>query len=77
MARYFFDVLDSGGLHRDDVGDEFDRFEEARVQAQCILPDIARNELPIGELYVISCDVRNEVGATIYRGELTYRGTRL
>ncbi len=76
MPRYYFDVRDNGGLHRDDIGDEFDSFEDARTQAQSLLPDIAREELPDGDLHIITCDVRDEAGRVVYRGEITYRGTR-
>ena len=80
MARYYFDVTDSAGFHRDEMGDEmgdeFDSFEEARDQAQALLSDIAREELPAGELHVITCDVRDESGRVIYRGKLTFEGTR-
>ena len=77
MPRYFFDVHDGQGFHRDDVGDEFDGFDEARTQAQALLPDIARDELPDGDLHEISCDVRDETGRVVYRGEMIYRGTVL
>ena len=76
MARYYFDVRDGSGFHRDEIGDEFDNFEEAREQAQTLLPDIARSELPDGELHQISCDVRDETGRVVYRGKLTYQGMR-
>jgi hypothetical protein len=76
MTRYYFDVRDSKGFHRDDVGDEFDSFEEAREQAQILLPDIAREELPDGDLYTITCNVRDDTDSTIYYVELTLRGTR-
>lgn len=75
MPRYYFDVRDNRGFHRDEVGDDFDSFDEARTQAQSLLPDIAREELPDGDLHTITCDVRNETGRTVYRGEITYRGT--
>ena len=77
MPRYFFDIQDAKGLHRDDVGDEFADFEEAREQAQGLLPDIAREELPDGELHKIVCEVRDETGRAVYRGQLTFHGTRL
>ena len=48
MSRYYFDVHDGDGRHRDDMGDEFDSFEEARDQAHSLLPDIIRDELPDG-----------------------------
>ena len=67
MARYYFDVQDGRGFHRDEMGDEFDSFEEAREQAQALLPDIAREELPDGELHVITCDVRDESGRIVAR----------
>lgn len=76
MARYFFDVCDSRGSHRDDVGDELATFEDAREQCQILLPDVAREDLPDGELYAITCDVRDESGRVVYRGKLTYQGTR-
>ena len=76
MPRYYFDVRDSKGFHHDPVGDEFDLFEEAREQCQSLLPDIAREELPDGDLHTITCDVRDDAGRVVYRGEITYRGTR-
>ena len=75
MGRYYFDVHDSKGFHRDEFGAEFVDFEEARCQAQALLPDIVREELPDGDLHVITCDVRDESGRIIYRGKLTYEGT--
>ena len=77
MPRYFFDVRDGKGFHRDDVGDEFDGFDDVRQQCQALLPDIARDELPDGDLHEISCDVRDETGRVVYRGEMIYRGTVL
>ena len=76
MPRFFFDVHNAIGSHRDDFGDEFATFEEARDQAQSLLPDIAREELPDGELHVITCDVRDDTGRVVYRGKLTFEGTR-
>lgn len=77
MPRYYFDVHDSHGFHRDEMGDHFDDFEDARVQAQSLLPDIVRDELPDGELHAVVCEVRDETGTTVYRGELRYQGVRL
>ena len=74
MARFFFDVRDVRGFHRDETGDECASIEEARQQAQSILSDIARHELPDSNLHVIVCDVRDEKGHVVYRGDLTYRG---
>lgn len=74
MARFFFDVQDGKGFHRDEAGDECASAQEARQQVQGILSDIARHELPDGDLHVIMCDVRDAKGHVVYRGELTYRG---
>lgn len=76
MPRYYFDVHDSRGSHRDEVGDEFADFEDARTQCQSLLPDLAREELPDGELHIITCDVRDEAGRIVYRGRITYEGRR-
>ncbi len=76
MPRFFFDVRDATGFHRDEFGDEFASFEEARDQAQSLLPDIAREELPNGELHIIACDIRDEADRIVYRGKLTFEGTR-
>ena len=76
MARYYFDLHDGGGFHRDEIGEDFSSFEEAREQCQALLPDIAREELPDGDLHTITCRVRDEAGRVVYCGELTYRGAR-
>jgi hypothetical protein len=76
MSRYYFDVRDSSGFHRDEFGEDLDSFEAARMQCQCLLPDIAREELPDGEVHSITCDVRDEADRVVYRGKLTYEGTR-
>ena len=75
MPRFYFDIRDSDGFHRDDIGDDFLDVAEARDQAQALLPDIAREQLPDGDSHEISCDVRDASGETVYRGELTFRGT--
>ena len=74
VPLYYFDVIDGSLLHRDNFGTDLADFEEA--QAQCILPDVARDELPFGEYISFVCEVRDETGRVVYRGELTYRGQR-
>lgn len=76
MPRYYFDVYNAKILHRDEFGEELRDFEEAREQAQVLLPDIVRDELPDGELHEVACNVRDETDRVVYRGRLTYRGTR-
>ena len=77
MPRYFFDLHISDGLHRDEFGEDFVDHRAAHDHAQALLPNIIRAELPDGDWHDISCDVRDETGRVIYRGEITYRGTRL
>ena len=76
MPQYFFDVHDARGLHRDEFGDEFASPVEAMNQAQAVLGSILREEIPDGEDHKVACEIRNEAGATVYRGELTYQGVR-
>lgn len=76
MLKYFFDVRDAKGTHRDNVGDDFVDFEEARDHAQAIISDIVREELPDGERCEVVCEIRNQSGGIVYRGEITYQGTR-
>ncbi len=73
MPRFYFDIYNIKGFLRDDFGDIFVSFEEAREQAQSLLPDIAREELPDGEIHEIMCQVRNEASRIVYRAKLTLR----
>ncbi|MGI3904007.1 MAG: DUF6894 family protein [Janthinobacterium lividum] len=75
MARYYFALRNPDGFHHDKFGENFDSFEDARTQAKSILPDMAREELPDGDLHIITCNVRDEAGCIFYRGEIIYRGT--
>lgn len=77
MPRFYFDVRDRKGFHRDDVGDVCDDLEDAIAQAQSILSVIARDELPGGDQQDVSCDVRNDGSCVVYQGVLSYRGKRL
>lgn len=76
MARFFFDVHDPAGFHRDEWGDEFDSVEEARRQTQALLPDLLFGRMPDSDLCTIKCDLRDETGRVLYRGEAVCRITR-
>ncbi len=76
MPRYCFDIRNDQGLNRDEVGEELASFEDAREQCRDLLPDIAREELPDGELHTITCDVRDAADRVVYRGRLTFEGTK-
>ena len=75
MPRFYFDLVDSRGLHRDLIGDEFHSFEEARAQAQALLGDIAPEDLSDGQSHTTACDLRDDGDRLVFRGEITYRGT--
>lgn len=72
MPRYFFDVQDSRGLHRDRVGDELATLGDAVEQARIILPDIMLEEPLVAHMHTVTCDVRDEAGRVLYRGKMTY-----
>ena len=76
MPLYFFDLIDGGVTNRDEFGVDLSGFDEARDQAGALLPDIARDELPDGELHTFACWVRDERDRVIYKGTLTYHGER-
>ena len=76
MPRYFFDIHDAAkGIERDDDGIELADIEMVRRQAETILPDIARDEIPGGgdqRMYTVL--VTDEDGAPVYSASLTYAG---
>jgi len=48
MPRYFFDIRDSHGLHRDDVGVELRNMEAALAEGRRALADMSRDSLSVG-----------------------------
>ena len=75
MPRYFFDVQDGRGLHRDRVGDELATLGDAVEQARTILPDILRSEPLVAQVHIVTCDIRDESDRVVYRGKITYEET--
>ena len=73
MPRFFFDIIDGASLARDDFGIELDDLDEARDQAVAILPDLARDALPDGDVHDFTCEVRNEAGRIVFRAKLMLR----
>ena len=75
MARYFFDVYDDNEPQIDEMGVELDSREAVRKEAQRILPDIARFEVPEdGDRRSFVVVVRDEAHHNIYSATLTYTG---
>ena len=46
MPRFFFDIHEDSKLQRDEDGIELADISDVRKQAQCVLPEIAYNEIP-------------------------------
>ena len=73
MPRFFFDIINADKLTRDDFGADMSGIEEARDQAISLLPDIARDDLPDGDVHDFVCEVRSETGRIVYRARLMLR----
>ena len=73
MPLYYFDIYNRDGFYRDEFGDEFGILEEALTQVHALLPDIARDDPPDPDHPCIACELRDDTGRVVYRGELTYR----
>jgi hypothetical protein len=59
MPRYFFDVTDHEGKHRDDVGIECADFEAARQHAAVALPEMMREMMPNGMHSEVLVEIRD------------------
>jgi hypothetical protein len=71
MPRYFFDPHDGDTYLQDDEGQELDGIEEARLQAQSGLADIARDVVPgDGPERTMVVAVRDEAGKIVLRAAL-------
>ena len=74
MPRYYFEIND-GRAYADDVGTECTDRAAARWEAMRSLPEIALSRIAGGgDEQAYSVHVRDEVGATVYRGTLSYSG---
>ncbi len=75
MARYFFDIYDDKEPQIDTDGVEFASLEAVRKEAQRLLPDVARSEIPEdGDRRSFVVVVRDETHHSIYAATLTYTG---
>ena len=46
MPRYYFDIRDAQGLHRDDVGMDFPDMDRAIAEGRRAIADMSRDALP-------------------------------
>ena len=71
MPRYFFDLTDKNGFHHDDFGVECESAQDARDRAVCLLPEVARSEMPNGDQHDIRIQMRDESDAVVYDATLS------
>ncbi len=73
MPRFYFDIVDDEHAFFDDWGVELADVVEASEQALSLLPDVAREALPIGERKDISVLVRSDAGRRCFTAALQIR----
>lgn len=72
MPRYYFDTDDGDTFLEDDEGQELNGIEEARLQSQTGLADIARDVVPgDGPKRTMTVRVRDDTGKTVLRAALS------
>lgn len=71
MPFYYFDIDDGHELTRDDTGVEFADLQAARDAAISILPEVAREILPDGDMREIVSTLRDESGRNVFRATLS------
>lgn len=75
MPRFFFDIHDAKGHQRDEVGVELADIAMVRLEAQRLLPDIARSEIPRdADQSMFRVLVTDEEGHAVYSAALSYAG---
>ena len=70
MPRYYFDIEDNDENLRDDLGIDLPGLGEVRDEAIAVLPEIARDRLPIGMRHVFRVSVRDESATIIFVAKL-------
>jgi hypothetical protein len=78
VARFFFNLIETGRYDNDDEGIELPGFDEVRAAVMKALPDIAREEIPgDGDHRSLVLLVTNDAGQPVYSGTLSFTGVRL
>ena len=70
MARYFFDVTDHEGKHRDDIGIECADLEAAREHAAVALPEMMREKMPNGMHSEVVVEIRDSEERELLRATI-------
>ena len=73
MARYFFDTDDGDGRIRDERGIDLPSIDDVESTARDLLFDLGHAELLNGRDRVFTAIVRDEAGASVYRGSMALR----
>jgi hypothetical protein len=76
VARYFFDITDSGKVSVDKEGVELDSLEDARGEALRTLGEIAKDELPDGDHRQFSIEIREGDSAPVLSASLSLQVQR-
>jgi hypothetical protein len=71
VPRYFFDTYNGDRLITDPDGIELQSLEQVKIEAQRVLPDLARDALPDGDQKTFLVSVRDEAGQVVLRAALS------
>jgi hypothetical protein len=78
MTKFFFDVHNDEESVIDQEGQDLPDFQQARREAQKLLPDIARHHIPNnGDRRAYTVLVRDQSSQLIYSATLVYVGLQL
>lgn len=73
MARYYFDIHNGTGQMTDSEGLEMESGARIESEVARILTDIARDEFAAVADGEVAVEVRNEAGAVVFYGSLTFQ----
>ena len=71
MPLFFFDIYDDDQIELDQIGLELEGLEEARKQADALLPEIVREENASNKCRALRVVVRSLDGHRLYQAALT------
>ena len=72
MSRFFFDCFDGSHWVQDNLGVECPSLEKAVEEAQEILPEIARENLPVSGSLNLKIRIRDESGVVVGEAALDF-----